>query len=244
MNILYVVGSGSKWADNELRYSLRSVEKYGRNVDNIFIVGRKPDFLNEKVILLPCDDPYPTKHKNIMYKIRQAIKKLPIGEHFLVSSDDHFYIKETDFDNYPVYFKNIEIPACTPAGYNTTDYWRSLAETRQLLLRKGLNIYQTNLHCNTHIDVTLWRENKELFREALMLPHGGEINLLMGNLLIAYGVEPVLMDDCKITNFKDIKQVKDRLAERECFSISDEAIKCGIVEYLNEKFPDKSKYEK
>lgn len=39
MDILYVIGRGSKWENNELRYSLRSLEKNGINVGNIFIAA-------------------------------------------------------------------------------------------------------------------------------------------------------------------------------------------------------------
>ena len=50
MDILYVVGTGSKWDNNELRYSLRSIDKYGINIDRVFIVGTKPDFCDGKSI--------------------------------------------------------------------------------------------------------------------------------------------------------------------------------------------------
>ena len=57
MDILYVVGRGSTWNNNELKYSLRSIAKNGINVDRVFIVGYIPDFINrEEVICLPFED--------------------------------------------------------------------------------------------------------------------------------------------------------------------------------------------
>lgn len=244
MNILYVVGTGSKWSNNELRFSLRSIAKYGQNIDRVFIVGNKPDFVSNEVGYLPCDDPYGAKHKNIHYKMRNAIRELPLGDHFLISSDDHFYIQDVDFNNYPVYCKESEIPTRLQKGHLVTNYWRSLFETRELLMRNRLPIYQTNPHCNTHIDVQLWRANKHIFKEAYLLPHGGEINCVMGNLMIAHGAKPTPYVDCKVKYFDSIKGLKDMLQDKHCFSIGNEAIQCGIGTLLNELFPDKCKYEK
>jgi len=47
MDIVYVLGSGSEWDDNEIRFSLRSVEKYLTGVGNVYIIGKKPNFLKD-----------------------------------------------------------------------------------------------------------------------------------------------------------------------------------------------------
>ena len=44
-DVVYPIGQGSSWKNNELRFSLRSIEKYGINVGKLFIVGELPDFL-------------------------------------------------------------------------------------------------------------------------------------------------------------------------------------------------------
>lgn len=52
MDIVYF-NTKSKW-DNELKYSIRSLEKYYRSLDNIFIVGYLPDYIDKtKVIHIP-----------------------------------------------------------------------------------------------------------------------------------------------------------------------------------------------
>lgn len=44
MDILYIVGKGRSLCDNkELRYSLRSLAKYGKNIDRIFVAGYCPE---------------------------------------------------------------------------------------------------------------------------------------------------------------------------------------------------------
>ena len=44
MDIVYILGNGSKFNNEEIRYSLRSLEKFV-NFDRVFIVGECPKFL-------------------------------------------------------------------------------------------------------------------------------------------------------------------------------------------------------
>ena len=113
MDILYTLGKGSAWQDNELRYSLRSIEKYGKNVGRIYIVGDWcPGFINrDKVTFIKCEQPYKDKFKNILYSIVYACEHSDIAEEFLLSSDDHFYMQPTDFDDYPYWLKSDDLPS-------------------------------------------------------------------------------------------------------------------------------------
>ena len=112
MDILYTLGKGSTWQDNELRYSLRSIDKYGINVNRIYIVGDWcPGFVDrDKVTFIRCHQPYTDKFKNILYSVLYACENSDIAEDFLLSSDDHFYMEKTDFDAYPYWLKNLDLP--------------------------------------------------------------------------------------------------------------------------------------
>ena len=245
MDILYVVGNGSTWKNNELRYSLRSIAKHGRNIDRVYLVGAKPDFVSNRVHFLPCNDPYDRKHKNILHKVLKAVEKTDIGNHFLISSDDHFYAKDVDFDNLPIYYRNEEIPASYPAEKLTNSYNRSLLQTRSLLLKYGLPIYQTNPHCNTHFRKDIYKANKYLFDEAITLEDGGEMNCIMGNLFVLNGVVPQPFKDSKLSKdkYKDRKTFMERIKDQECFSMADKSLEWGIGDYLATLFPEKCIYE-
>lgn len=239
MDILYVVGTGSKLDNNELRYSLRSIAKNGKNVGRVFIVGNKPDFVSDEVIHIQCFDWYDKAHKNILYKTEKAISSGKLGNHFLISSDDHFYLREVDFDNYPLYYKKETIEGGTKA-----DYFRSLQETKEFLEQHKLPTCQTNPHCNTHFDVDVWRANRQLFQQGILLKYGVEMNCLMGNLLIKRGQEPQPYRDVKIKNFTSREDLLEQIGDAECISIYDNAIPCGIFGYLYELFTEPCKYEK
>ena len=246
MDILYIVGTGSKWNNYELKYSLRSIEKYGKNVGRVFIVGEKPEFLNAEITHIPCKDRYSPlqKHNNIHQKIAVAMGTGLLQEHFLISSDDHFYCKLTDFDTYPVYYREEVIPTQAPEGVKPNSYWYSLFETREFLKSKGLPIYQTNPHANTHIDQKLWMDNIRTIIEASDLRHGGEINCIMGNLMIANGVKPQHIQDCKIYRFADRREFDEKIKDVHVFSMADTALESGISKILQEMYPDKSRFEK
>jgi len=56
MDIVYLMGEGySKCNYNELRYSLRSIDKYGKNVDRVYVIGYCPEWLSDEIIKIPLD---------------------------------------------------------------------------------------------------------------------------------------------------------------------------------------------
>ena len=200
MDILYILGTGSSWNNNEIKYSLRSIAKYGKNIDKVVIVGEKPKFVNDSVICIPCGDVMDKKHKNILNKIITAANSGLISDHFLISSDDHFYVKETDFDLLPVYYKSEIIK-----GSNKNEYKKSLLETKNFLINHDISTYQTNPHCNTHFDVNVYNKYKALFDEGMQLQNGVETNCLMGNLLIQEGYKPEHYRDIKVRSLNELK---------------------------------------
>ena len=59
IDIVYPLGTGSKWQDSELRFSLRSIEKNFIDKGTVWVIGHKPDWLiNARHI------PMPDKHKH------------------------------------------------------------------------------------------------------------------------------------------------------------------------------------
>ena len=55
-------------ADDELRYSLRSVEKHLKNFGKVYIIGNLPSFLKD-VVHIPYDDVDRSKETNIYKNI-------------------------------------------------------------------------------------------------------------------------------------------------------------------------------
>ena len=63
MDVVYILGTGSTSNDNEIRYSLRSIEKYLIGFNVVYIVGECPKFLKGIIHL----DFRPTKKQGKKY---------------------------------------------------------------------------------------------------------------------------------------------------------------------------------
>lgn len=87
----------------ELEYVVASFYKYCSSwLGRIFIIGSEPpDSIKDKVIHIPCDDPYThAKDANIIHKILYACENIPdLTEDFVKASDDQIVTKETSFED-------------------------------------------------------------------------------------------------------------------------------------------------
>ncbi len=248
MDILYVIGCGSNWDNNELRYSLRSIERFGRNVGRVFIAGYCPDFIDQSVVTwIPCPDEYDFKHKNILRCIEKAVAESDIADDFLYSSDDHFYIAETDFDQYPIFRKGA-LPSKRKPEDGEFDYNTSLVATHKLLTAAGLTTHNFSWHGNTHFNKTLFNEPQFAAMRELSygLTGGVEPTCLMLNYMLAKRpFEWVQRHDRKYGDETTREEFFNGLDEnRECFSCSPNVMRTYLATYLAEQFPNKSKYER
>lgn len=242
VNIVYIVGRGSVWQNNELRFSLRSIARFGKNIGRVIIVGEMPPFVNPKTVThVPFGDETDCKHYNIMMKINAAIDKLKLTEPFLISSDDHFLTTDADFAKYPIISKGVLDAEDNSKG----EYFRSLNQTRKWLKDHGMTIYKTNPHYNTWIDPKTFKELLPALKEAYRstCPDGLEINCVMGNALIAKGWHFETWKDCKVQEPHPLPWWEERFKARPAMSIGDAALTRYFAKFLLDTFPNQSCYE-
>lgn len=247
IDILYIVGKGfSEWNNNELRYSLRSIAKYGKNVGRVFICGYIPGFVNrETVNCLYLRDEGTNKHYNILRAIEYAVANSDIGPRFLLSSDDHYYIKPTDFDKYPVYWRGKELPVQQEGNrwYDIT-----LHSTREVLDAFALPAFFYAWHGNTWFDRGLFLSRRfELIRRlAQTMPEACEPSCLMLNYWRA--VEPDTMPahefikDGKISSTHTPEGICAAAESKHVLSTTD-VVGENMRKFLELEFPTKCKYE-
>lgn len=237
MDILYIVGKGlSQWQDNELRYSLRSIAKYGRNIDRVYIAGFCPSFVNREAVtyIKVRDEVQGKKHHNILHCILEAVRLSDIGNDFLYSSDDHYYIRPTDFDSYPFFCKGV-LPE-----KGSGQYQHSLQETRELLETCGLPFLNYSWHGNTHFrrDLIESPRFQKLCKFASLTEEGVEPTCLMLNYWQA-------VEGFPITEREDYKSSDEDLEKngRECISSAAVLDGHSLADFLRAEFPNKCKYE-
>ena len=245
MDIVYVIGKGSKKDNLELRMSLRSIDKYGTNVGRVIVVGAPPSWLSKEVEQLQVADKYPYKHSNILNCIEAVVDEKLVKGDFLYSSDDHFYVKNTDFEKYPYYIKGDLRKAVDPNDF-FYKYHKSLVDTRELCIRHGLPTKNYSQHCNTHMHTGVIEDISEILQESFLLPYGVEPTSIIMN---AWQLRPDApktehREDIKITKAYTVDGIKREIGERECFSIGDNVFKTGeIMQFFNWEYGGKSKYE-
>lgn len=92
IDIAYPIREGwSDWADEELRYSLRSVnDNVYRRIGNVWVFGHRPAFLQDvKHVPVPT---VPEKSFDLMRKYRAMVDS-DLSDPFLLCDDDHMFLE-------------------------------------------------------------------------------------------------------------------------------------------------------
>ena len=249
MDILYIVKNSA--ANNmELKCSLRSIEQFGKNVGKIYVCGYCPEWLSDEVVKIPCEDKYQgeeltqnQKNANICYKLLYAVDHSDIGDTFMVSMDDHFYVRDTDFETYPYFVrKRKKYGRKLPKDDTSTSYMKYLSDVRNYLESKNLPILDFALHRNRRINRQDIEECREVLEDTInnCIPSG--VMVYLSNYRYSKEkFEYQLVKDVKLSDGGQWWKTDDR--ETEVFSTGDFTEKDGLYVLLQGLYPNKSKYE-
>ena len=250
MDILYLLGEGcSRCGNNELRYSLRSIEKFGKNVGNIYVAGYCPKWLSKKVHKVPVKQIYEKpaniieKHNNMLATILYVVDNTDIGDEFLVSMDDHFYIREVDFDNYPIYAKIVAGDDNLKSRTPPNRYGKFIESTKMFLESLGLPIKFFTLHRNMHLSRKAISECRDILDKIIKEKISCEHMAFIINFM--YKKTPFKYIPIKDIKLKDVDQWwKVDPKNTEVFSTRDFEPDSCLDILISNLFPNKSKYEK
>lgn len=245
MDIVYVLGGDSKNDNLELRMSLRSIEKYGKNIGKVVVVGKPTAWLSKEVIKVVVKDEYSFKHQNILRCIEKVVDLCLVEGDFLYSSDDHFYVKNVDFDAYPYFYK------CELRGsVNKTDpyyqYHKSLVDTRMLCKKHQFPFMNYSQHCNTHMHTAIIKQCRDIIHESYKFPFGAEPTSLIMNAWQKTLNPPqtTKREDLKILEALTKEEIYRQIGDRDCFSIGDSIFKYkAIYDFFEKEYPEKSRFE-
>ena len=235
-------GHGSRWGDKELRYALRSVEKHLSGYGEVFIIGYCPPWL-QNVVHIPATDGDKTyeHERNIFNKIMLACKDERVSDTFLFMNDDHFLLQDFSFNGitpFPFYYEG-----CLKDYLSRTDpYKQTIQNTID-----WLGPY--NLYFDVHCPMTI---NTRWFPQATaMLDWLKKWGYCIKTVYAKYVAEtatfppnPREIADLKIRDVLPSSKIRELIAGRPWFSMSDRAREGGMEVVLQELYPTKSKYEK
>ena len=235
IDVLYIVGNGSLYRNEELRYSLRSLDKFGQNVGRVFITGECPDFVDqEKVVFTPeLDIGCPAI--NHWWKVDQTFRKTDIGDRALLMYDDIFFCKPTDCANYPWRWRG-ELPTIRQDG----EYRRSLYNAAVLLRNDGYPILNYCLHQPCIYEKDKFLSMEKDFEGLKMSDIGISPRCVYANRFVDGKAE--YMKDLKIRAW--VKDLDELIKDRDCFSIADNCFRGPVEDWLKKNLPERSRWEK
>lgn len=243
LKILYVLGSGSGHDDIEMKWSLRSLEKFSLCDVEPVVIGHVPSWFHGDAI--QCDDPFCRKEKNILRKMLTAISSRLVEGEFQISADDHFWLRPVDLSLLPVYWRQ-GIISDSEDGNN---YVKALAGTRRVLLESGFPAINTTVHCNQWCHTEDMREISQLYDKASTDPLASKYGLVNWAIWPNVGI----VKRRRPIRFKhDVKlgcvpaDVLKKVTDTELvMSINDEAFDSKpFVNYMEENYSGKSRWEK
>lgn len=233
VDIIIPLGKGSGWDDNELRYSLRSIQQFVSNVGNIYIVGLQPEWL-KNVIQVDYPDIHISskfRNQNILQKILFVIDHYEVSNNFIFTNDDIFFLKDiepNDLHNFT---------DCTLQEYLDRNpllngiYRRAVLATIQYLRENNLPMQHYDNHTPIIYNKFKFKKIFESIKQEII------IKSIYGNSITPF------IEDNKFYKPLSLQQIESQNKGKSFFSISDKALNEDMKEYINTQFNKKSKYE-
>lgn len=242
MDVMYIVGDGSKHDNFELRHSLRSLERYGRNVGRVIVSGVPPAFLSdrvERVDVAPYDG-LPGRNRKIILNVVKGVKRSGLRGDFVLGIDDVFLVAPLDLDDMPTYISAQHLPTTVSPGGG--GWISAMADTGRWLREnhyRDVN-FMNHAHIRMNADTILRHEDELLYiATSGDTVRGLEILSLVGNMALRDGVKInlAMRPDVKLDRF-DLTGITD------CFSISDRIFDDeAFADYMGREYPEKSIWE-
>jgi hypothetical protein len=240
IDVVYVLGTGSSWKNNEIRFSLRALSKNLKGYGKIWVVGEKPEWIQDVNHIPFKDELMNNADGNIARKVLRVCQEQDLSENFLFINDDHLILKPVEAIDIPPFHKGNM--ASFSNEYFETSFWRGrLWRTRNILLEKGFTAYHFDCHTPMVMNKTKfpWVMAQFNFEKNI----GFTMKSLYGNLV--YGDAAPKLNGEKVAIFRPmtIDQVRSHCRGRQFVAFNDKGLRPGFKHWLFENFPEPSIYE-
>lgn len=241
IDLVYVLGTGSGWDNNELRFSLRSVEKNLQGVGKIYVVGEKPSFLSDQVIHIPFPDQLGRSNAdgNMALKILRACQEPSLSDNFLFMNDDFIISQPIVASQIPWMHKG-DMVNHTEGFWKSEAYRKRLYRTFRILQERGLPTLQYDYHAPMLMNKRLFPECMEQFN--FQEDIGYTFRSLYGNF---YKLPSEVLSSQKKTVYRYFTLDQLRLLLSRCpfVGYNDNGLNESFHLWMYEKFPEMSRYE-
>lgn len=226
MDIVYICRKGD---NEELRYSLRSIEKNFPG-HNVWVVGYKPDWYTGPFISVPDTS---TKFNNIRLALNEVCKHPEVSEDFIFMNDDFFLIKPIkEWKNYNGGLLSDKIVKYRQIN-STSTYAVIMKRTLDQLRRMGI---RKPIDYDIHVPM-IFNKTKLLDISYLQF----QPRSLYGNI---YQIASETITDVKrYASDSYMSQLSYTLNEYPFISTEDKSFDVVKEQVLANMFPKPSKYE-
>lgn len=241
----------------ELKYCLRGIEKFVKNPE-VILIGSEPDWIqNVKVIPFPDGKQFRFKEWNIFRKICEVNRRAggwppatgdrqpaaDIGrvsnlskagnpkQGFLFFNDDHFLLQPFDKNTYHFSGKLSQILK----EYGTNQYAHTIQNTINAIGGDADNYFR---HGPLFIRPEILEKINELKWDA---PWGYCVKSLYCHYA---GIKGTEYPDLKIRASLPLSHIQKLTEGRDYFSTGNYAVNKDMIAFLEETYPEKSKFEK
>lgn len=243
IDLVYVFKAGSKWNDNELRYSLRSAEKHFPH-RNVVIVGDRPDWITNVIHIEEPDkfsDINGGRYKNVIKKTRAACNDDRVSKQFVLMNDDFFFLKDTDtIEPFSIGSLDSMIEQFTKTyGGKRNQYINALKRTKRVLRDQNI---ENPISYAIHYPIVYDKVNfLHMTEEIEWLQKPCSWRTIYGNMFRIGSIE---REDPKVNTAKDLESFLQQDDHGDFLSISDQiALDTRFQFWIEMRFPHKSKYE-
>lgn len=238
-DVVYVLGTGSNWEDNELRFSLRSLETYLENMGTVYVVGERPRWLTG-VVHLPFKDKTTCKERNIMLKVAYACGHPDLSENFLHVHDDHFALAPARAGEIPNWYGGTLEKMYNGTKPEKRNHWHlAVRNTWKILESRGLPGLNYDIHYPMLFNKNLYPGVMDVYPWTTE-PRGFVVKSLYANTV---GLTGTPIGDIKLMDRLSNEGVVAQLKGRPWFSIGNAGLSNSFKSLLRAIYPTPSRFE-
>jgi len=241
-DVVIPLSDQSKWQNNELRYCLRSLDKYFTDLGEIYVLSPADLPWLQNAHLIYKNDPLKSnKDGNLVNKVLHACRLPELSEQFIRLSDDQLFLQPTGIEFFaPFYLFNLK----EKHQRWWSGKWKArMRRTMDYLTERQLPAFHFDTHSPQLYDkskfLNAWND---VDFEANI---GYCINTFYFNHYPDYISRMVRLGAIKITLEQSLPRAKimEKIKNRQFMGYSDAGLNDDLKQILAELFPEKSRYE-
>lgn len=235
MDVVYVLGAGSKQGDFEIQCSVASLVRHcAGQYRQLIIVGEMPrTTLPVPFEYVAMSDPSSCRSANTTNKLRKICSTRGISDRFVLMNDDFFFCRDTDLNTIPHYRSGFLADHIEHRKHCKNGYYSCLVKTENVLKKEGLPTRDFELH------VPIVYEREPLYRIIGQHEFTGKVVPLMRSLYCnTLKIEGERLSDLKFDAPVCFADIAAKVADRAFFSVGDGGFMAGsdLRSYLTNRY--------